>query len=83
MPKVNNYIRFLNAFYAWEQQYNLTHTQQCILMRILRRANASGWDEWIKISNLELMLELHITSESTFRNKLIEMGLIQFRAGKI
>ncbi len=55
-------------------------------MRILRRANASGWDEWIKISNLELMLELHITSESTFRNnrnKLIEMGLIQFRAGKI
>lgn len=54
-------------------------------MRILRRVNASGWDEWIKISNLELMLELHITSEATFRNnrnKLIEMGLIQFRAGK-
>lgn len=85
MPKVDNYIKFLNAFYVWEQQNPLTPIQECILMRILRRVNASGWCEWIKVSNLELMLELHITSEVTFRNnrnRLIELGLIEYKTGK-
>ena len=85
MPKVDNYIKFLNAFYVWEHQNPLTAIQECILMRILRRVNASGWCEWIKVSNLELMLELHITSEVTFRNnrnRLIELGLIEYKTGK-
>ena len=85
MPKVDNYIKFLNAFYVWEQQNQLTAIQECILMRILRRVNASGWCEWIKVSNLELMFELHITSEVTFRNnrnRLMELGLIEYKAGK-
>lgn len=85
MPKVDNYIKFLNAFYVWEQQNPLTAIQECILMRILRRVNASGWCEWIKVSNLELMLELHITSEVTFRNnrnRLMELGLIEYKTGK-
>lgn len=85
MPKVDNYIKFLNTFYVWEQQNPLTCIQECILMRILRRANISGWSEWIKVSNLELMLEMHITSEVTFRsnrNRLVELGLIEYKAGK-
>ena len=85
MPKVDNYIKFLNAFYAWEQQNPLTPIQECILMRILRRVNTSGWSEWIRVSNLELMLEMHMTSEITFRNnrnRLIELGLIEYKAGK-
>ncbi len=61
MPKVDNYIRFLNAFYVWEQQNPLSYIQECILMRILRRVNASGWSEWIKISNTELINELRIS----------------------
>lgn len=79
------YKEFLNAFYVWEQQNPLTHIQECMLMRILRRVNASGWSEWIKVSNLELMFEMHMTSEVTFRNhrnRLIELGLIEYKAGK-
>ena len=86
MPKVDNYIKFLNAFYVWEHQNYLTCIQECILMRILRRVNASGWSEWIKVSNLELMLEMHMTSEVTFRNnrnRLIELGLIEYKCGYI
>ena len=85
MPKVDNYIKFLNAFYAWEQQNPLTPIQECILMRILRRVNASGWCEWVKISGFELISELRISCKNTFvnnRNRLIELGLIEYKAGK-
>ena len=85
MAIVNDYIGFLNDFYEWEMQNNLTCIQERIFMRILRRVNASGWNEWIKVSNKELMLETHMTSEVTFRNnrdKLIKLGLIEYRSGK-
>lgn len=85
MSKVDNYIKFLNAFYAWEQKNPLTPIQECILMRILRRVNASGWCEWVKISNSELINELRISCKNTFvnnRNRLMELGLIQYKAGK-
>lgn len=85
MPKVDNYIKFLNAFYVWEQQNHLTCIQECILMRILRRVNASGWSEWVKISGFELISELRISCKNTFvnnRNRLIELGLIEYKAGK-
>ena len=85
MPKVDNYIKFLNAFYVWEQQNPLTPIQECILMRILRRVNASGWCEWVKISGFELINELRISCKNTFvnnRNRLIELGLIEYKAGK-
>lgn len=85
MPKVDNYIKFLNAFYAWEQKNPLTPIQECILMRILRHVNASGWCEWVKISNSELINELRISCKNTFvnnRNRLMELGLIQYKAGK-
>ena len=85
MPKVDNYIKFLNAFYVWEHQNHLTCIQECILMRILRRINASGWSEWVKISGFELINELRISCKNTFvnnRNRLIELGLIEYKAGK-
>ena len=84
MPKVDNYIKFLNAFYEWEQQHSLTIIQEVILMRILRRFNRSGWSEWVKIPNWELMLELDIKNEKTFRDnrdRLIQLGLIQVHRG--
>ncbi len=85
MPKVDNYIKFLNAFYVWEQQNPLTCIQECILMRILRRVNASGWSEWVKITGFELISELRISCKNTFvsnRNRLVELGLIEYKAGK-
>lgn len=85
MPKVDNYIKFLNAFYVWEQQNPLTPIQECILMRILRRANVCGWSEWVKISGFELISELRIACKNTFvnnRNRLIELGLIEYKSGK-
>lgn len=85
MSKVDNYIKYLNAFYEWEQRYYLSPIQQCILMRILHRINKAGWCEWIKIANSELINELRISSPKTFidnRNRLMELGLIQYKAGK-
>lgn len=85
MSKVDNYIQYLNAFYSWESQHRLTHVQQCIMLRILHKFNQARWQEWIKIPNWELMLELGIKSDVTFRSnrdKLIHLGLIKFVRGK-
>ncbi|MDR1627225.1 MAG: hypothetical protein LBR79_00440 [Oscillospiraceae bacterium] len=54
------------------------------MLRILHRFNQSKWQEWIKISNWEIMLELGIKNEKTFRdnrNNLIDLGLIKFVRG--
>ena len=47
--------------------------------------NRSGWDEWITVDNLTLMAKMKICREATvisYRDKLIEAGLIEYKKGK-
>jgi len=47
--------------------------------------NGAGWPEWLVVENVELMALLKTRNEKSFigyRDKLIEVGLIEFKKGK-
>lgn len=80
-----NYIAEINAFERWLETNPLPISSQLLWYKLMNRFNRSGWSEWIRVDNLNLMADLNIRREETFivaRDPLIKAGLIEYRRGK-
>ena len=80
-----NYIDEDKGFEEWCENNYLPILAQAIWKKLFKRFNRSGWREWVTVDNLTLMADVQIEHTNTFtrnRDKLIEMGLIEYRKGK-
>lgn len=79
------YIDFINAFHNWCYDHPLSKDVQIIFLKILHIMNLNRWEEWVEISNVRLMDFSDFSNEKTFircRDKLIELGFIEYQKGK-
>lgn len=79
------YIDFINAFNNWCYDHPLSKDVQIVFFKILHIMNLNRWEEWVEISNVRLMDFSDFSSEQTFircRDKLIELGFIEYQKGK-
>lgn len=79
------YLDLINGFNNWCEDNYLDIKSQIIFFKILHLMNRSGWKEWTQISNMRLMDFCGIESDKSFirlRDKLIEVGFIEYQKGK-
>lgn len=80
-----NYLKQIIAFDKWEELHPLTDKAYRLWFKLMKIANASGWDEWLSVPLLKLKSELHTSSDQTImnaRNALVQAGRIEVRKGK-
>lgn len=79
------YIELINAFERWLESNYLPTPAELLWYKLIHIFNKAGWSEWIVVDNYRLMTCIHIKREATFisyRDKLIEAGLFEYRKGK-
>lgn len=79
------YIELINAFETWLETNYLPSKAQLLWYKLIRLFNKAMWSEWITVDNYRLMALLDVKREATFisyRDKLIEAGLFEYRKGK-
>lgn len=79
-----NYLKQINGFWNWRKMNTLTHAQADLYFSILDCANASQWKESFRVPNSTLMNLCQCSKTQLFntRNRLAELGLIAYSAGK-
>ena len=82
-----DYIKQLNAFSRWLEVNHLPQLAQLIWYRLHELNNRAGWVEWLQVDNQRLMVLAGFESTRnksflTNRDKLIEVGLIEYEKGK-
>lgn len=79
------YIDYINAFNNWCYDHYLNKDVQIVFFKILHIMNLNKWEEWVEISNARLRDLSDFSNEKTFircRDKLIELGFIEYQKGK-
>lgn len=79
------YIELINAFEKWLETNYLPGMAQLLWYKLVSLFNKAMWSEWIIVDNYRLMALLDIKREATFisyRDKLIEAGLFEYKKGK-
>ena len=79
------YISLINNFNRWLETNPLDPMAQLLMFKFFDIFNRSGWEEWISVDNLTLMSKIRIKREAsliTYRDKLIESGLLEYKKGK-
>lgn len=79
------YIDYINAFNNWCYDHYLNKDVQIVFFKVLHIMNLNKWEEWVEISNDRLRDFSGLSNEKTFircRDKLIELGFIEYQKGK-
>lgn len=79
------YIELINAFEKWLETNHLPSVAQLLWYKLVSLFNKAMWSEWITVDNYRLMALLDVKREATFisyRDKLIEAGLFEYKKGK-
>ena len=78
-----NYLKELNAFYAWILTNDISGGQILLWLALLQTANRKGWPEWFTVPNatLQLMTRTSPNGIRRARNGLVDRGLILYRKG--
>ena len=79
------YINLIKAFEKWLETNHLPSMAQLLWYKLVSLFNKAMWSEWITVDNYRLMALLDVKREATFisyRDKLIEAGLFEYRKGK-
>lgn len=79
------YIDLIKAFEKWLETNYLPGTAQLLWYKLIGLFNKAMWSEWVTVDNHKLMALLGVKREATFisyRDKLIEAGLIEYKKGK-
>ena len=79
------YIELINAFEKWLETNHLPSVAQLLWYKLISLFNKAMWSEWITVDNYRLMALLDVKREATFisyRDKLIEAGLFEYKKGK-
>lgn len=79
------YIDLINAFEKWLETNHLPSVAQLLWYKLISLFNKAMWSEWITVDNYRLMALLDVKREATFisyRDKLIEAGLFEYKKGK-
>ena len=79
------YIELIKAFEKWLETNHLPSVAQLLWYKLIGLFNKAMWSEWITVDNYRLMALLDVKREATFisyRDKLIEAGLFEYRKGK-
>lgn len=79
------YIELINAFEKWLETNHLPSVAQLLWYKLIGLFNKAMWSEWITVDNYRLMALLDVKREATFisyRDKLIEAGLFEYKKGK-
>lgn len=79
------YINLIKAFEKWLETNYLPSMAQLLWYKLVSLFNKAMWSEWIIVDNYRLMALLDIKREATFisyRDKLIEAGLFEYKKGK-
>lgn len=80
-----NFIAQMNAFDRWLETNYLPTAAQLLWYKLFVLFNKCGWEEWIQVDNLKLMLMIGVKSEKSAilaRDKLLEANLIDYQKGK-
>lgn len=79
------YLELINAFEKWLETNYLPSLSQLLWYKLIALFNKARWSEWVIVDNYRLMALLDVKREATFisyRDKLIEAGLFEYRKGK-
>ena len=80
-----SYIDLINGFERVCESEALPAASQLLWYKLIYLSNRRGWPEWVQVDNLRLMSVTGIRDEKTLirsRNKLIELGLFEYKPGK-
>lgn len=79
-----NYTDLIISFEKWVKINKIPNLSQLLYYKIISIFNDNNWEQWLHISNFELMKSTNIPSEKTLikhRNNLLENNLLEFRRG--
>lgn len=79
------YIDYINAFNNWCYDHKLDGKTQLLFFKILHLINSNRWEEWTEMSNFRLIDICDFSNVPSFtrsRDKLIELGFIEYQKGK-
>ena len=79
------YIDYINAFNNWCYDHKLDGKTQLLFFKILHLINNNRWEEWTEMSNFRLIDICDFSNVPSFtrsRDKLIELGFIEYQKGK-
>lgn len=79
-----DYIKQINAFERWCDSNYLPPLSQLLWYKLFKLNNRLGWDQWVQIDNLRLMVEIQVRREATLiglRDKLLDAKLIEYKKG--
>ena len=80
-----NYIAEINVFNQWLETHYLSTHAQLLWYKFMNLFNKTGWQEWVQVDNLRLMVFINAGSYKTAlkaRDELIEKGLLTYVKGK-
>lgn len=80
-----SYIDLINGFERVCESEALPAASQLLWYKLIYLSNRRGWPEWVQVDNMRLMSVAGIRDEKTLirsRNKLIELGLFEYKPGK-
>ena len=80
-----SYIDLINGFERVCESEALPAASQLLWYKLIYLSNRRGWPEWVQVDNMRLMSVTGIKDEKTLirsRNKLIELGLFEYKPGK-
>jgi hypothetical protein len=80
-----NYIELLNNFWRLNKEYQFTSYETQLYFKILDISNSLGWKNPFNQSNALICAECSISEPKliSIRNKLKQVGLIDFESGKV
>lgn len=80
-----NYIELINNFWRLNKEYQFTSYEVQLYFKILDISNSLGWKNPFNQSNALICAECSISEPKLIavRNKLKQVGLIEFESGKV
>ena len=79
-----NYIELINQFWQTRRSKRITNLQADLYYYLLQECNVRGWENPFEVSNKFICANIGITEPSLIdaRNRLQQLGLIDFQGGK-
>jgi len=78
-----NYLKLIISFWKLRQRQRITSIQADLFLFLVHQCNEQDWENPFECSNRSIILNTGISEDalSDARNRLVELGLIEFTAG--
>jgi hypothetical protein len=79
-----NYLRLINQFWKLRRSKRITSKQADLYFFLIQEANGRDWENPFECSNISIIASIDMKEPTLIdaRNRLKQLGLIEFRGGK-